>query len=397
MKKTKVINLKKIAINALLIILGILIISTAFLPRFLIGTKAKAAEPTDTIDAKSYVLACQNGEVLRSNNEDKRFPVASMVKTMTLLLAFEDIRDGLLSLDQTVVASDTAQGMGGSQVFIGAGEEYTVDSLLKAIVVASGNDACVALAETISGSESEFVKRMNERANSLGLKNTHFANATGLPSPENYSCARDMAIIMSQLRQHAKFFEYASIWMDTMHHANGRTTEISNTNKMIRQYNKTLGGKTGSTQEAGFCVVNVARDKDLDLIAVVIGSKTSKDRFDACAKLFNYGFANYEAKSVVASGDEFVVDVLNSRQRQMTAVAKDDFKITAKKGDKTELNTNVISDSVKAPVLTGNTIGQVQVLKEGAVVASVDLVAKNSVEAISFGGVFKEIVDNFVS
>ena len=251
---------------------------------------------TQLINAKSGILMeASTGEVLYEQNANERLQIASVTKVMTMLLIMEAIDSGKISLDDMVTTSEYAASMGGSQVFLEAGEQMSVNDMLKAIAVASGNDAAVAMAEFISGSEGAFVEKMNKRASELGCENTHFINCNGLDeTPEHYSSARDVARISQELLKHTKIFDYTTIWMDSLR--NG-SFGLSNTNKLIRFYNGANGLKTGSTSTAKYCLSATALRDGMQLIAVIICAPSTKDRFSSASALLDYGFANYEVAS----------------------------------------------------------------------------------------------------
>ena len=202
----------------------------------------------------AYLTDGSGANTLYEYHATDRFPIASMVKIMTALLSFEEIERGNMTLDETLVISPQAMGMGGSQMFLNAGDSYPVSDLLKGVIVVSANDACVQLAERIAGSEEAFVGMMNERAAELGMTNTHFANCTGLPHPEGYSCAKDVSVMLRELIKYPAYHEYSRIWLEDYTHPDGRVTTMTNTNKLVRFYEGCNGGKTGYTAEAGFCL-----------------------------------------------------------------------------------------------------------------------------------------------
>ena len=260
-------------------------------------TQGEFAKADEAYTAKSIILVDYNsGEVLKEDNADEKLPIASMVKMMTLLLTFEEMDKGNLTLDTKITTTENASGMGGSQVFIDPYVTYTAEQMIKSVIMASANDASVALAEHISGSEDTFVKKMNERAKALGMTNTLYANCTGLPEPEQYSSARDVSILMKELLRHEIYFNYSTIWMDELIHPSGRKTELVNTNKLTRYYKGCDAGKTGSTSEAGYCLCASAKRDDMRLISVVIGSKTGQDRFNESASCLTMGLQTLKIK-----------------------------------------------------------------------------------------------------
>ena len=256
-------------------------------------TTAVSADSILQIGAKSaYLMDFSTKTCLFSKEEDKRLPIASMCKIMTLLLAFEAIDAGALSFEEELMISERAASMGGSQVFLEANAKYPVKELIKSIVVCSANDSCVAMAEKIAGSEELFVEKMNARAVALGANNTLFANCTGLPKQPQYSCAKDVALMLKELLNHKEYYEFGKVWMDKFQHPEGRYTEISNTNKLVRFYDGCDGGKTGFTNEAGFCLAATAKRDNTRVISVVIGEENSAPRFEDVKTMFNYAFAN---------------------------------------------------------------------------------------------------------
>ena len=221
-------------------------------------------------------------------------PVASICKLMTSLITLEKLDSSEFKLTDCLVASEHACSMEGSQAFLDVGSSYSVSDLLKSVIVASANDSAVVLAEAISGNENAFVIEMNKRAKELGMNNTVYANATGLPSPNQYSTAMDTSLILREIVKHKLFVDYSNIWMDTLVHASGRETELVNTNRLIKYYSNCKAGKTGFTDEAGYCLVSMATNENLNLIAVTLNCDKPQDRFKESMDLFNYGFANYE-------------------------------------------------------------------------------------------------------
>ena len=249
--------------------------------------------------AKSaYLMDFGTQTVMYSYNETARLPIASMCKIMTLLLSFDSIKAGALDMDEEICVSERAASMGGSQVFLEANGKYTARNLIKSIVVCSANDSCVAMAERIAGSESLFVDKMNEKAKEIGAHNTLFANCTGLPKEPQYSCAKDVAIMLKNLLEHEEYYEFSKVWMDKFEHPEGRYTEITNTNKLVRFYDGCDGGKTGFTNEAGFCLAATAHRNGMRVISVVIGEENSANRFEDIRTMFDYAFANYVNETV---------------------------------------------------------------------------------------------------
>ena len=352
-----------------------------------------------TIGAKAAYTTDIKGEtVIYSLNEEERLPIASMCKIMTLILCFEAIDEGAISYDETVRISERAASMGGSQVFLEENGEYTVDNLLKSIVVCSANDSCVAMAERVCGSEEAFTDRMNEKARELGAQNTLFANCTGLPKEPQYSCAKDVATMLRSLISHEKYFEYGKVWMDKFEHPKGRYTEISNTNKLVRFYDGCDGGKTGFTSQAGFCLAATAKRGDMRVVSVVIGEQTSKDRFADVRATFDYAFANYTQSEIVAASQplEEKLSVSGGKTKLLTVQPKRSSYLFTRRGAKTEICTEIKKkEGLKAPVKKGDTVGELLVYKDGVLFDKVALIATESVKKANLFDRFRDVAQNW--
>ena len=337
----------------------------------------------------------QVSKVLEENNADEKLPIASMVKIMTLLLTFEEMDNGNLTLDTLITTTENASGMGGSQVFIDPYVSYTAEQLIKSVIMASANDASVALAEYISGSESTFVNKMNMRAKELGMSNTLYANCTGLPEPNQYSTARDVATLMKELLRHKIYFKYSTIWMDELIHPSGRKTELVNTNKLTRYYNGCDAGKTGSTDEAGYCLCASAIRSDMRLISVVIGAKTGQERFNESANLLNFGFANFENKNLFSKNVSLgKVGVKKSKVTEIDYYPEKDYAVLVKKGDKEAYKTEIVIDEkISAPIKAGEQIGTIMVIKNGEIKDKVNIVLKEDLNSLSY----KDSLDKIIS
>ena len=352
----------------------------------------------ENVGKSAYLIDYATGEVLYSRNETEKLPIASMVKIMTANLTLEAIERGELSLDDDVVVSENAANMGGSQVFLDKDSTHKVGDLLRSVIVASANDSCVALAEHISGSVENFVSMMNARAKELGAENTHFANCTGLPAPGGYSCAKDCATMFCALIKHPVFFEYANVWMEDYKHPSGRTTSISNTNKLVRFYKGCDGGKTGFTNEAKFCLTATAKRGDMRVVAVVIGADSSKNRNAAVSNMFDYAFANFENK-VLQKANEPInnnVEVLGGKSKSVVLGVENDLTAFAKKNDDTECLVKFdLPRTMKAPLNVGDAVGKAYVVKNGVVIKEVPIVVKEAVERRSFFDAIKDATKNW--
>ena len=341
----------------------------------------------------AYVCEAESGTAVAAQRETERLPIASMCKIMTLLLAFEAADAGELSLEESVAVSEHAAGMGGSQVFLDAGLSYPAGELLKSIAVCSANDSCVAISERIAGSEEAFVERMNERARELGAENTLFANCTGLPREPQYSCAKDVALMLRELLKHEPFFDYAGIRLEDFRHPDGRVTTMTNTNKLLRKLEGCDGGKTGFTQEAGFCLAATAKRGETRLVCVVIGAESSDARFECTARLLNETFATHERR-VVAAADrpmENALAVRGSRSDRIGYAPERSLGIFVKKGEKADVRTELILPAdVRAPVMRGDRVGEVVLLLDGVEIDRCALISLDDAPRYSYGEAFRE-------
>lgn len=393
-KKTLKNRLAKIVGFAVIFLFSLTILSS-LLP---LGKSVAFADEIKVNGKAVYLVDSATGTEMYSSRSDDRLPIASMVKIMTTLLALESVDRGELSLDEMVPVSDVAASMGGSQVFLDSGKEYKAGELIKSIIVASANDSCVAMAERLSGSVEGFVKDMNERAKALGMNNTNFVNCTGLPAPESYSSAKDVSIMFRELIKHPKYFEYAGIWLEDFVHPDGRTTSMTNTNKLVRFYNGCDGGKTGFTSEAKFCLSATAERNGLRVVAVVIGADSSKERFASVSNLFGYAFSNYSAK-VIQSKDDFIensIRVLGGREKGISVAVKEDFKALVKKGDDGEYKVHFnLPATVKAPIVRGGEIGKAYLTRNGEVIGECPVVSVVDVEKARYSDTLKHICDEW--
>lgn len=368
-----------------------LVLSGGILSGFTVEKSNSRALTTNCKSA--YLIDYNSGECIYKENETARMPIASVCKVMTLTLVFDAVKSGNLSFTDNILVSERASGMGGSQVFLDSGVEYNVDQLIKSIIVCSANDSCVALSETVAGSEEEFVVRMNKKAEELGCSDTLFANCTGLPKETQYSCAKDVAIMFSNLISNEEYFKYSKIWLEDFVHPENRTTSMTNTNKLIRKYSFCDGGKTGFTNEAGFCLASTAKKNNLRLISVVLGAASSDDRFDSTVRMFDYGFANYKNKIVldkdVTLNDEFEIRG-GKKNSILVRPERNCYVFTA--NDKTpEISYNVVAYEVKAPVTENSVMGKIEVYKDGILFDTVNIVSAENVEKANFGDYFKGI------
>lgn len=361
------------------------------------GQAAFAEEPVECKSRAVLMMDSGTGTVIYEKNPEKRLQIASMVKIMTLNVIFDEINAGNLTYDETITASDNAASMGGSQAFLDAGSEYKASELIKSIIVASANDSCVAMAERISGSVPAFVERMNATANAYGMNNTYFVNCTGLPAPNQYSCAADVAKMTRELIKHNDFFEFSGVWMFDFVHPSGRVTSLSNTNKLVRFYNGCDGGKTGYTSEALSCLSATAKRGDTRLICVVVGAENSKVRNAEVSELLNYGFANYESKNVVAVGEvvEESVAVSKGKQDAVRGVAESDVSVFGKKGSLQNVEKEAELYDLSAPISKGDRIGELRVKLNGEIVGSTYILSDADVTTKNYRDFVNDIVEKW--
>ncbi len=376
-----------------------LIVAAAILLLSAFPTYAAEAQTPVEIKAKAAVLMdVSTGKVLMKYNENEKLYPASVTKIMPLLLVCEAIDEGRISLSDTVTVSGSAASKGGSQIWLKEGEQMTVDELLKATAVYSANDACTALGEYIAGSDEAFVKLLNERATQIGMTNTHFENCTGLDdTTENHlTTALDVAIMSRELLKHELIMNYTTIWMDSLR--NGQT-ELVNTNKLVRFYEGTTGLKTGTTSKAGCCVSASAMRDGTHLVAVVMGSENSSDRFETAKAMLNWGFANYSTVTPVIDPSLIPrVGVINGVVEEIKPEIPPVNSVLIEKGREGDITQTVdLAVDVAAPVEEGQVLGTVTFMLGEEKIGEYNLTAPNIVESLTFGIVFKRIIKAIVS
>ena len=356
---------------------------------------AKTAEKLDFVEAKAVVLMCNDTkEVLYSYNDKEHLSPASVTKIMTILLVLEALEAKKIKLSDKVTASENAVAMGGSQIWLEKGETMTVEELLKAVVIASANDACTALAEYVGGSVQGFVKMMNERAGELGCENTNFENSNGLDdtAKNHYSCAYDLALISAEVMKHKEIVKYSTVWLDSLR---GGKTELNNTNKLVNTYNGITGLKTGTTSNAGFCIAATASREGLNLVAVVLGSETSDKRFDTATNLLDFGFANY--KLVKANPDVKkirTVKVTGGDKKEVKPVIDGSLDIIINKSDENFSYNYNIHKRVNAPISKGDSLGHIDIIGESGLIKSINVVSPCDISKTSFKHIFTLILKN---
>ncbi|MDD4689752.1 MAG: D-alanyl-D-alanine carboxypeptidase [Eubacteriales bacterium] len=335
------------------------------------------------INAKSSILIeASTGKVLYENNADEQLPIASVTKVMTMLLIMEALDKGSIKYDDMVTCSEYAASMGGSQVYLEPGEQMSVNDMLKAIAVASGNDAAVAMAEHIAGSETDFVALMNKRAKELGAKNTNFINVNGLDEDNHYSSARDVAIMSAELMKHNGIDKYLTIWMDELR---GGEFGLANTNKLVRYYKGANGIKTGSTSKALYCLSAAAKRDGMQLIAVVLAAPTTKDRFNSASRLLDYGFAGWAVKR--GDEDENIpkyIKVDKGRFSRVPIGTAGEFSAMVEKGQINLIEKQVdLPSKINAPVTKGQEIGSIEYKLSGKTIGKIAIVVKKDINKIS--------------
>lgn len=344
------------------------------------------------IKAKSAILLePKTGEILYEMNSDEQLPPASITKIMSLVLIMEAIDRGDFTVEDVVSASEHAASMGGSQIWLEPNESMTVDDLLKATVIASANDATVALAEKVAGSEEGFVDLMNKKAQELGMLNTAFKNATGLDAEGHLSTAHDVALMSAELLRHPLIKKYSTVWMDSLR--DGKS-ELVNTNKLVRFYEGTTGLKTGTTSDAGYCLAASAERGGMELVAVIMGGETSPARFEGAKKLLDYGFANYSFEDMEPDFEDGTeIKVQNGTESTVPLYADGNFGVLMKKSEKANVSQIInLPESVKAPVNKGDKIGEIEIYSGDNLIGTIDICAGEGVKKMSFGEALKRVI-----
>lgn len=362
--------------------------------------KALAIEDLNIKGKSAILMDVNTGKIIYKLNEDERLPPASITKIMTILLGMEALESGRISLNDEVFISNNASKTGGSTVFLEAGEKQTVENLFRAISVRSANDAAVALAEHIAGSEEIFSKMMNDKAKSLGMVNTHFVNASGLPAENHYLSSYDVAIMSKELLKHSKVHEWLTIYMEEMTVGKKKTSVqmMVNTNRLIKDYEGATGIKTGSTNAAGHCLSASAKRGDLHLIAVILGAKDSATRFEEAKKMLDYGFANFET-SIIGKKDDVIarIPVEKGKDLEVELILKEDSYILLPKGNKANIQKEiVIPDIVDAPISAGDKIGSLIISVDGKEIDKINLVSRTNVNKANFLNIFTRTLKNYL-
>lgn len=363
-----------------------------FLFFFLLIPIAKAEEIEDLApNAKSAIMIeASTGEILFQKNANEKLAPASMTKMMSMLLIMEEIEKGNLKWDEKITASENASSMGGSQIFLQAGEKMTVTEMLKGIAIASGNDATVAMAERIAGTEESFVKKMNARAKELGLKNTNFVTATGLDADNHYSSAHDMSLIAKELVKHEKILEFTGTYEEYLRKDSNNPFWLVNTNRLVRFYSGVDGLKTGFTSTAGYCLTATAKKDSMRLITVVMNEPDTAKRSSDTTKMLDYGFNIYMVKNII--DENTIIDKANvelGTKLSTDVVSKETITILSKKSDE---NRNITYeakiDRIVAPIKKGDKVGTINIIEDGKVISTIDATVLEDIKKANIVTVF---------
>ena len=350
-------------------------------------------------NAKSAILIeASTGKILFEKNADEKLHPASMTKMMSMLLIVEAIEDGVISWDQEVTVSENASSMGGSQILLETGEKMSVRDLFKGVAIASGNDAVVALAETVAGSVNNFVSMMNKRAGELGLTNTHFKNPHGLDDADHYSSSRDMSLIAKELVKHEQVLEYTKIYEDYLRENTDRKIWLVNTNRLVRFYDGVDGLKTGFTDDAGYCMTATASKDGMRIIAVVMGEETSKIRNQEVSEMLDYAFAQYKVINTLQNKNSLgKYRVENGKDEYVQIVPVGDATMVKKKSEKDgDISYDIQLKALKAPLKVGDNVGTLVIKEDGNNVKSLKLTVKNDVAKANFGNLFLRNVKDMI-
>lgn len=345
----------------------------------------------------AYLMEQDTGKVLFEQNPTKALAPASLTKLMDLLLIYEALEEGRLTLEQKLTCSAYAKSMGGSEIWLKEGEQMTVEELLKALIVASANDAAVVFAEALATTEQAFVERMNEKAQELELVNTHFVNATGFDEEGHYTCAQDVAAIARELmtRYGDEITRFSTIWMDSLR---GGETELVNTNRLVRFYDGTTGLKTGTTDAAGHCLCATATRDGMSLISVIMGCKSSQDRFEESKQLLDYGFSNFMNYQPEMLGEIEPVPVIRGEETQVKGYLEQMPQAVIRRNEKDQLEVRVEPlPQIEAPVQKGQTIGQVLLVQDGKTVAQQPIRAVEEIAELTFRNSLGHLLRGLVS
>lgn len=348
--------------------------------------------------AKSSILIEQStGTILSEEESHTRLPMASMTKMMTLLIVMENIEKGNIKLDDMVPISESAASMGGSQIYLSANTTMKLDTLIKAICIASANDATYAVAEYIAGTHDGFVKLMNEKVKELGLKDTNFENVHGLDSDNHYSSAYDMAFIARELLKHPKILEYSSIYEDYIAHPNGTNTWIVNTNKLLNYYDGLDGLKTGYTTKSGYCITATAKRNNMRLISVVMGEENNKIRNQDTISLLNYGFSNFKLETVLKRDENLgKIKIKSGKDEYANLKLKTDAVDLVNILEKNKYNYKISKNKVSAPLKVGDTVGTLTIYANDIKIKDIELTVDKDIKRANYFDYFKRNIKYFI-
>ena len=330
----------------------------------------------------AIMIEASTGEIIYQKNINEKRPPASMTKIMSMLLIMEALEKGTITLDEEVTASANASSMGGSQIFLKAGEKMTVENLLKGIAIGSGNDATVAMAERLAGTEEAFVKMMNDRAKDLGLKNTNFKNSTGLDAENHYSTAYDMVIMAKELVKHEKILEFTGTYEDYLRKDTASPFWLVNTNKLVRFYEGVDGLKTGYTADAGYCLTSTAKRDNMRLITVVMNEPTTQIRSSETSSMLDYGFNMYSIKVLLDKNTILKSEKVElGSEEEVEIIPVEEVKILNKNTqEERNVTYEVTVDKIKAPVKNGDVVGKVKVIEDGKIINTIDATVKKDID-----------------
>ncbi|WP_270179127.1 D-alanyl-D-alanine carboxypeptidase family protein [Alkalihalobacillus sp. CinArs1] len=377
-------------------LLAMLLVVATFVPTFASANEIKS----DIVEESSSAILIERdtGAVLYEKDSDKKLPPASMTKIMTMVLIMEAIESGKVKLDDKIRTSEYAASMGGSQIFLEAGEEMTADDMLKGIAIASGNDASVAMAEAIAGSEKAFVQMMNDKAKEMGLKDTNFVNPTGLPAKDHYSTSHDMAMMARELLKYDLITKYTGKYEDYLREDTDKKFWLVNTNKLVKFYQGVDGLKTGFTNEAKYCLTATAKRDDMRVVAVVMGAPSPKKRNAEVTKLFDYAFSQYTTNKLFDRNHVVKEVEINKGDRAtMEVVTSEQVSVLMKKGSKDEKITTSIkmNENLQTPIKEGDPVGVLTVKVDGKVTATSPVLSSQSIDQASWWQLMKRTVGQF--
>lgn len=375
---------------------ALLLAAALFFPSLGAAAPLEEGVPLEITSPAVILAEAATGTVIFEKNADEQREVASITKLMTALLVFEALEDNDIALTDQVTVSQRAAAMEGSQALLDADTPYKLEDLLRTMIMASANDSAVALAEYLAGSEEAFVQRMNQRAQALGMQDTHYVNCTGYPQEGQYTTARDVMTLSCEVSRHPAYHTYASVWVDSLVHPSGRTTDLTNTNRLVRFYEGCDGFKTGSTDAAKFCVSATAEKNGMRLIAVVLGCENSQTRFNEARSMLEYGFANYQRVTVARKGENLgeQLKVNHGSAESVDLLLGSGLSMLLRNGQASQLKMElVLPDSVDAPVEAGQVVGFARVLLRETAVAKLNVVAASDAPLPGFIEGFFRIIN----